>query len=211
MPNSRVSIFLKRICSAARKTVEGGREMLQFLRNDDCRVGMLEVNNLGIIWCVHNLKFHTWALFGANLSSIWALFGISLLCLHYFSTTWAMFGVNLGSIRVYPDNLVSVLQYFRIYLCPVSLLAPCLGSTYCLGSIFAIGVYLGKIWVYSASTHYWGLGIVYLGSIWATFSFLGDLYLLFALFSFCLRSSFTVWDSTWDSRVIGRPVWGARN
>ena len=45
-PNSRVSIFFQRICSAARKTVEGGRETLHFLCNIGFRVGMLEVNNL---------------------------------------------------------------------------------------------------------------------------------------------------------------------
>ena len=43
VPNSRVSIFLQRICSAARKTVEGGRETLHFLCNNGFRVGMLEV------------------------------------------------------------------------------------------------------------------------------------------------------------------------
>ena len=47
MPNSRVSIFLQHICSAARKTVEvGGRETLHFLCNNAFRVGMLEVNSL---------------------------------------------------------------------------------------------------------------------------------------------------------------------
>ena len=45
VPNSRVSIFLQRICSAARKTIEGGRETLHFLCNNGFRVGMLEVNN----------------------------------------------------------------------------------------------------------------------------------------------------------------------
>ena len=45
VPNSKVSIFLQRICSAARKTVEGGggREALHFLCNNGFRVGMLEV------------------------------------------------------------------------------------------------------------------------------------------------------------------------
>ena len=47
VPNSRVSIFLQRVCSAARKTVEGGgRETLHFLCRNGFRVGMLEVNNL---------------------------------------------------------------------------------------------------------------------------------------------------------------------
>ena len=40
--NSRVSIFLQRICSAARKTVEGGSETLHFLCNNGFRVGMLD-------------------------------------------------------------------------------------------------------------------------------------------------------------------------
>ena len=46
MPDSRVSIFLQRICSAAMKTVEEGQETLRFLCNTGFRVGMLEVNNL---------------------------------------------------------------------------------------------------------------------------------------------------------------------
>ena len=47
VPNSRVSIFLQRIGSAVRKTVEGrGRATLHFLCNNGFRVGMLEVNNL---------------------------------------------------------------------------------------------------------------------------------------------------------------------
>ena len=37
-------MFLQRICSAARKTVERGRETLYFLCNNGFRVGMLEVN-----------------------------------------------------------------------------------------------------------------------------------------------------------------------
>ena len=47
VPNSKVSIFLQRICSAARKTVEGrgGRETFHFLCNNGFRVGMLEVND----------------------------------------------------------------------------------------------------------------------------------------------------------------------
>ena len=46
VPNGRVSIFLQRSCSAARKTVEGGgKETLHFLCNNCFRVGMLEVNN----------------------------------------------------------------------------------------------------------------------------------------------------------------------
>ena len=48
VPNSGVSIFLQRIFSAARKTVEGGRETLHFLCNNGFRVGMLEGNNLCI-------------------------------------------------------------------------------------------------------------------------------------------------------------------
>ena len=44
VPNSKVSIFLQRICSAARKTVEGGRKTLHFLCYDGLMVGMLEVN-----------------------------------------------------------------------------------------------------------------------------------------------------------------------
>ena len=48
VPNSRVSIFLQRICTAARKTVEGeGRETLHLLCNNGFRAGMLEVNNWG--------------------------------------------------------------------------------------------------------------------------------------------------------------------
>ena len=44
MPNSRISIFLQRICSAARKTIEGGvRETLFFLGNNDFRLEMLEI------------------------------------------------------------------------------------------------------------------------------------------------------------------------
>ena len=48
VPDSKISIsiFLQRICSAARKTVEGGRETLHFLCNNGFRVGMLEVNNV---------------------------------------------------------------------------------------------------------------------------------------------------------------------
>ena len=37
------------LCSAARKTVWGGRETLHFLYNNGFRVGMLEVNNVSII------------------------------------------------------------------------------------------------------------------------------------------------------------------
>ena len=47
VPNSRVSLFLQHICSAARKS-RGGRETLHFLCNNIFRVGMLEVN----IFCV---------------------------------------------------------------------------------------------------------------------------------------------------------------
>ena len=47
VPNSQVSMFLQRICSIARKTVEGGgRETLHFLCNNSFRVGMLEISNL---------------------------------------------------------------------------------------------------------------------------------------------------------------------
>ena len=42
MSNGRVSIFLQRSCSAARKTVEGGRETLHFLCNNGFRVVMLD-------------------------------------------------------------------------------------------------------------------------------------------------------------------------
>ena len=40
VPNSRVSIFLQRICSAARKTVHGGQGRLHFLCTNGFRVGM---------------------------------------------------------------------------------------------------------------------------------------------------------------------------
>ena len=42
---SRVSIFLPRICSAARKTIEGGQGSVKLIVNNGFRVGMLEVNN----------------------------------------------------------------------------------------------------------------------------------------------------------------------
>ena len=46
VPNSKESLFLQRICSAARKTVEGGQGNITLLVQNGFRVGMLEVNNL---------------------------------------------------------------------------------------------------------------------------------------------------------------------
>ena len=54
VPNSKASIFLQCICSAARKTVEGGRKMLHFLCNNGFRVGMLEVN---LFYCYYYYYF----------------------------------------------------------------------------------------------------------------------------------------------------------
>ena len=42
VPNGSLATFLQRVCSAARKTGEGGRETLHFLCNNSFRVGMLE-------------------------------------------------------------------------------------------------------------------------------------------------------------------------
>ena len=48
--DSKVSIFLQRICSAASRQLRGGRETLHFLCNNGFRVGMLEVNNSASIF-----------------------------------------------------------------------------------------------------------------------------------------------------------------
>ena len=73
VPNSKVSIFLQRICSAARKTVEGGgKETLHFLCKNGFRVGMLEV-----FFCSRQARWNSKLQFWHPLKALFAALAFS--------------------------------------------------------------------------------------------------------------------------------------